>query len=157
MDEKDKFSAQFRDVQSKFSRLYTITLLKLGLTLPQYALLSQLVLSGTLPMTQVSKRMHISKPAVTNLVDRLEESKYLKRLPHPTDRRIYLIEIEAKGIKIVRRLQTHILNLLLKALSEFNLEEQKTINRFYSLLSQNLAQGLNPPLSKGTRISGKRK
>ena len=85
MNERAEFTGQFREVQAKFSRLYVIILSRLGLTLPQYALLNQLVAAGTLPMTQASKRLHISKPAVTNLVDRLEKSKCLKRLPYPNN------------------------------------------------------------------------
>ena len=142
MNEKDKFSNHFRDAQPKFSRFYTIVLSKLGLTLPQYALLSQLVIAGTLPMTQISKRLHITKPAVTNLVDRLEKSKFLKRVPHPSDRRVYLLEIQPKGSKAVRETQSQILNVLLKTLAEFSAEEQKTINRYYASVSQALGEVL---------------
>lgn len=144
MSDRAEFIATFRDVQIKFSRLYAIILSKLGLTLPQYALLNQLAAVGTLPMTQASKRLHITKPAVTSLVDRLEKKKCLKRLPHPKDRRIYLLEIQPKGIQMVRQTRAQVLRILLKAFSRFNSGEQKIISQFYGQISQAMESILKP-------------
>ena len=148
MSNRDQFTVYFREVQPKFSRLFTIILSKIGLTLPQYALLTQLAVDGTLPMTQVSRRLHISKPAVTNLVDRLEKNKCLSRIPHPKDRRIYLLELQPKGEKIVRKVQSEVLNVLLQTLSQFSAKERMTINRFYASLSQTLGIVLSEPQRK---------
>lgn len=136
MGNREEFARHFREVQSKFSQLYTTLLSNLGITLPQYALLSQLVFFGTLPMTEISKRLRISKPAVTSLVDRLELNQCLKRIPHPKDRRIYLLEIQPRGEKIVRHVQSKVLSILLQAFSKFNRHEKMTLNRFYALLAQ---------------------
>lgn len=96
-------------------------------------------------MTHASKKMHISKPAVTNLVDRLEANHHLKRLPHPKDRRIHLLEIQPKGEQIVRRVQSYVLQLLLKTLAQFNAKEQKLIQQFYASLSNTIGSTLNDP------------
>ena len=138
MTEKDKFTQLFREAQINFSRFYAIVLTKAGLTLQQYALLGQLAASGSVPMTEASKQLRITKPAVTHLVDRLEEMKCLKRLPHPKDRRIFLLEIQPKGTTLVRKVQSQVLEILLKALLHFGNEDQKTINQFYSLLVKHL-------------------
>ena len=143
MAEKDLFTRSFREVQVKFSRLYAMVLNKANLTPSQYALLNQLAVSGSVPMTHFSKQLHISKPAVTNLVDRLEKNKYLKRLSHPKDRRIYLLKLEPKGDKLVRKIQAYMLRILLKALGQFSGREQKTINQFYASLSQNVGEALS--------------
>ena len=139
MSEKDKFEAYFREVQPKFSRFYFHILSQAGLTLPQYALLNQLALAGTMSMTEAGERLHISKPAVTNLVDRLEKNKFLKRLAHPKDRRVYLLEIQPEGKTIARKIQTQALNLLLRSLGSFSEGEQKTISRFYAELSKTIS------------------
>ncbi|OGW87249.1 MAG: hypothetical protein A3C35_07095 [Omnitrophica bacterium RIFCSPHIGHO2_02_FULL_46_11] len=143
MLERDFLTLSFREVQVKFSKLYAIILHEANLTLPQYALLGQLVVAGPVPMTHLSKYLHISKPAVTNLVDRLEESKCLKRTPHPKDRRIYLLKLEPKGEKLVRKTQAYMLRILLKTLEQFNVREQKTINQFYASLSQTVSKALS--------------
>ncbi len=148
MNEKDKFARQFREIQPKFSRIYTQLLTEAHLTFPQFALLSQLVDRGTVSMTEVSAKLHITKPAVTSLVDRLEKGKFLKRLPHPTDRRVSLLEIQPKGERIVRKTQSQAVSFLLKTLDQLNALERKAVAHFYNLLSQTLDETLNLPKKK---------
>ena len=145
MPEKNEFLGHLRELNVKFSRFYARILTQADITFPQYALLIQLATAGPMTMTEISERLHISKPAVTNLVDRLEKKKCLKRLPDLKDRRIYLLKLEAKGEKIVRRIQGYVLNLLLKTFDEFNADERKTISRFYISLSETMNQVLLLP------------
>ena len=145
MSEKDTFTQYFREAQVGFSRFFAVILTQAGLTLPQYALLNQLALSGSIPMTEASKQLRITKPAVTHLVDRLEKNKYLKRLSHAKDRRIFLLEIQPKGLSLVRTVQSQVLDILLKALSQFSDQDQKTITQFYAALVQHLAAIPNKP------------
>ena len=142
MREKEEFIHHFREIQPKFSRLYARLLNQADLSLSHYALLNLLVGKKALAMTEVSGKLHVTKPAVTNLVDRLEKNRFLKRISHPKDRRVYLLEIQPKGEKIVRKIQTQILPILLKALEEFSPSERKTISRFYALLSKTMDQRL---------------
>ena len=143
MTEKDKFISHFREAQPNFSRSYAIILTKIGLTLPQYALLNHLAAAGTAQtMTHLSKKLHISKPAVTNLTDRLEKIKCIKRLAHPKDRRIYLLQLQPRGKKVVQNIQTRVLWLLLKSFDQFNIQERKIIRRFYAALSQTITNAL---------------
>ena len=142
MNQRDDLTRQFREIQPKFSRFYARLLTQANLTLPQFALLSQLAYRGTVSMTEISAKLHITKPAVTNLADRLEKNRFLKRLPHPKDRRVSLLQIQLKGERMVRRTQEQALNLLLKALNPFSTGERKTIARFYVSLSQALDEVL---------------
>ena len=145
MSEKEKFTRHFREAQLSFSRFYAVVLTQAGLSLPQYALLNQLSASGIIPMTEASKQLRITKPAVTHLVDRLEQNKCLKRIAHPKDRRIFLLEIQPKGAAIVRKVQGHVLQILLAALSDFSAQDQKTITQFYAALVTHLQNVSNPP------------
>lgn len=139
---KHEFSRFFREAQASFSRFYSIALTSIDLTLPQYALLSQLGLVGSICMTEASKKLHVTKPAITNLVDRLESKKCLRRLPHPNDRRKYLLEILPKGEKFVQEIQGRVFRILLATLSEFNPHERELIIKFYSHLTNNLKKAL---------------
>lgn len=138
MGGSEEFVRQFRGIQPKFSRFYARLLAEAGLSLPQFALLSQLLARGAVSMTEVSAKLHISKPAVTNLVDRLEKKKYLKRLPRPGDRRVSLLKILPLGKKPVRKTQGEVLSFILKTLREFDRGEQAVITRFYTCLSRTL-------------------
>jgi DNA-binding MarR family transcriptional regulator len=138
MNERDELVSRFREIQPKFSRIYASILAHVNLTLPQFVLLTHLVQHKTISMTEISAKLHISKPAVTNLVDRLEKHGFLKRLPHPNDRRVYLIGIQPKGDRVVRETQVHAFGILLKAFDQFNAKEQKVISQFYALLSSTM-------------------
>ena len=143
MNEKDEFSTHFRAIQIRFSRFYARFLTQADLTLQQYALLNQLASSGTMSMTDASEKLLITKPAVTHLVDRLEKGGFIKRLAHPKDRRIYLLEILPKGKNMVKEIQTIVFRFLLKTLNRFDAEERKTIVRFYALLSHTMDEVLS--------------
>ena len=136
MNERETLVARFRELHTKFSRMYTQLLARIDLTFPQYTLLYQLILLGTVSMTEISGRLEITKPAVTNLVDRLEEKKFLKRVPHVKDRRVILLEILPKGKKIITEIQGRSLDLLLKAYDQFNGKEHQVISRFYATVSK---------------------
>ncbi len=142
MSNQDQFTTYFREIQVKFSRIYAQLLSQANVTLPQYALLSQLVSTGIIPMSEASKRLHLSKPAVTNLVDRLEQKKFLRRLPHSKDRRITLLEVQSSGEKLVHQIQEQILKFILKTLNQFSLKEQSIIIGFYSALLNNIGEFL---------------
>lgn len=143
--EKEAFIRQFREIQPKFSRFFARVLTQAHLNLPQFALLSQLVNQKTMSMTEAGSKLHVTKPAITNLADRLEKNKFLKRLSHPHDRRIFLLQIQPKGEKLVRRTQTEALSFILKALHSLSAAERRTITRFYGLLSKAIDEFLGKP------------
>jgi DNA-binding MarR family transcriptional regulator len=136
MNERETFVASFRELHPKFSRMYAQMLGRVDLTLPQYTLLYQLMLLGAVSMTEISDRLEITKPAVTNLVDRLEEKKFLKRVPHTEDRRVILLEILPKGKKVITEIQAHSLDLVLRAYDRFDGKEHHVISRFYTTVSK---------------------
>lgn len=140
MKKNQAFSQYFREVQPKFARLCASHLSRLDLTMPQFSVLSILNTEGAVPMTELSDRLHITKPAVTNLVDRLEENGFIKRRSDAKDRRVYLIEIEPKGKKFVAQMQTTILGILLSTLNQFSDAEKNIVTRFYASLSSSMDQ-----------------
>ena len=142
MREKEEFIRHFREVQPKFSRFYARLLLRADLNLSQFALLSLLAGLRRASMTEAGRELHVSKPAVTNLADRLEASGLVKRTPHPSDRRIFLLSIQPRGERTVRKMQSEALGFLLKAFNKLTASERRTITRFYSLLSKTMDEVL---------------
>jgi DNA-binding MarR family transcriptional regulator len=70
-----------------------------GLTFARYEALVLLYFSrrGALPMRVMGQRLQLHPTSVTNIVDRLEADRLVKRIPHPTDRRTTLVEITEAG------------------------------------------------------------
>jgi DNA-binding MarR family transcriptional regulator len=70
-----------------------------GLTFARYEVLMLLMFSrrGALPLSRVGARLQVHPTSVTNAVDRLESQGLIRRVPHPTDRRTTLAEIQDGG------------------------------------------------------------
>jgi DNA-binding MarR family transcriptional regulator len=55
-------------------------------------------------MGDVAKAYGVTLPAVTHIVDRLEEKQFVVRGDDPTDRRVYLLEVTPQGRALVQEL-----------------------------------------------------
>ena len=62
-----------------------------------------------LPPNEIAERLILSRASVTSLLDSLERRGYVRRTPHPTDRRMLLIELTDVGRRIANefRLVVH--------------------------------------------------
>ncbi|HWT25245.1 MAG TPA: MarR family transcriptional regulator [Solirubrobacteraceae bacterium] len=69
------------------------------LTFPRYEALMLLFLSrrGALPLGKMGARLQVHRTSVTNIVDQLERSGYVRRVPHDADRRTVLASITDAG------------------------------------------------------------
>jgi DNA-binding MarR family transcriptional regulator len=69
------------------------------LTFPRYEALMLLFLSrrGSLPLGKMGARLQVHRTSVTNIVDQLERSGYVRRVPHDADRRTVLASITDSG------------------------------------------------------------
>lgn len=143
MTVREDFSALFRSTHSKFSRLYARVLGRLDLSLPQYALLNLLAAHDALSMTEISRELGISKPAVTNLVDRLERQKLLKRVVDARDRRVFRLAIAPKAKGIVHEIQHHTLGLCEKAFEKLSPSEARSMIRFHEILAESIDCAMN--------------
>jgi DNA-binding MarR family transcriptional regulator len=55
-------------------------------------------------MGDVAKAFGVTLPAVTHIVDRLEEKQFLQRADDPADRRVYILELTRAGRALVQEL-----------------------------------------------------
>src|SRR5713101_7363436 len=67
------------------------------LTQARLRLLLALYDSGSLSMTDLSRALDVTPRNVTGLVDRLEADGLVRRAAHPTDRRMTVVELTARG------------------------------------------------------------
>ncbi len=76
-----------------------------GLTGPQWANLQVLVQAGPegLRLSEISKRLRVTEGNITGVIDRLEESGLVARVPHPEDRRVILARLTPAGQELCRR------------------------------------------------------
>jgi DNA-binding MarR family transcriptional regulator len=56
-------------------------------------------------MGDVAKAFGVTLPAVTHIVDRLEQKAFMVRADDPADRRVYVLELTKKGLGVAQELQ----------------------------------------------------
>lgn len=73
-----------------------------GLTFARYEVLAWLATDpeSALTLSWISKTLRIPPATVTNIIDRLEDDKLVRRVPHPSDARTTLAEITARGRRV---------------------------------------------------------
>jgi DNA-binding MarR family transcriptional regulator len=86
-----------------FLRRATDSLRPLGLTFARYQVLGMLRWAGPLTLGAVGHRLWITPGTVTSSVDRLEAAALCARVAHPSDARVTLVEITAKGRRLFDR------------------------------------------------------
>lgn len=53
-----------------------------------------------LPPNEIADRLIITRATVTGLIDSLQRREYVQRCPHPSDRRMTLVEITERGREV---------------------------------------------------------
>lgn len=59
--------------------------------------IQHLGLAGAAPILAVRQRLNLTPSTMTSIADRLERGGYIRRRPHPSDRRGTVLELTAKG------------------------------------------------------------
>jgi len=79
------------------NRTYKPMLNKLGLTYPQYLVLSTLWEQDELAVSAIADRLSLESSTITPLVKRLEAAGFLTRERNPKDERQVIVSLTAKG------------------------------------------------------------
>ncbi|MTK63114.1 MAG: MarR family transcriptional regulator [Methanobacterium sp.] len=81
---------------------------------------------GPLPMSEIGRRVCISKSNMTSLIDRLVENGLAERMPDKNDRRVINIAITKKGNNIIKEWHVHSSQDIKNRLSSLSDEDLET-------------------------------
>jgi len=76
-----------------------------GLSLTEVSCLSVIARRGPVAINEIASSEHLSFPAATKTIARLEAAKIVKRLADPTDRRVSLITITPTGDRVLEEIR----------------------------------------------------
>jgi DNA-binding MarR family transcriptional regulator len=95
------FTAIFRSYQLLSDQVNGV-MRSYDLTFARYEVLTWLATDpeSSLTLSWISKTLRIPPATVTNIIDRLEDDKLIRRVPHPSDARTTLAEITPRGRKL---------------------------------------------------------
>ena len=109
----------FIEIAKKINTLITKELLKVGITFPQYRVLSRLFISESLTQSELVGILSLTAPTLTPVISLLEKKGWLTRQVDPKDARTKIIIITEEGIQkrheafeIVMAFETNRLDIL---------------------------------------------
>jgi DNA-binding MarR family transcriptional regulator len=85
-------------------RAYDFRLADIGLNLSEACLLVYVVEHGPLTQTQVAQRIGMGRAPAGAIIDDLSQRGLLVRMPHETDRRVWLLEATSAGVELAARI-----------------------------------------------------
>jgi len=121
------------------NRTYKPILDKLGLTYPQYLVLSTLWEEDGLAVSAIADRLSLESSTITPLVKRLESAGFLTRLRDPKDERQVLVSLTSKGRSMQDK--TACLTQTLLERSGMTVDQIVKLNRQVQKLRDALAAG----------------
>ncbi|MGH8957081.1 MAG: MarR family winged helix-turn-helix transcriptional regulator [Acidimicrobiia bacterium] len=81
-----------------------------------------------MPITDLGEALELTSSGATRLVDRLEESGFIERVPCPTDRRVLWARLTDQGLKVLNEAtRVHLNDLDLHFVSRLNPEDMVTL------------------------------
>jgi DNA-binding MarR family transcriptional regulator len=119
-------------------------LLSLDLTMGQFKAMATLTINGAQPVGELGRRLGISEPAASLLVDKLEELGMAVRERDPQDRRRTLVTATAAAEELAARLHQGREDHILTWLSALTDEELDGLTRGFRGLLRSAAQNGEP-------------
>lgn len=108
-----------------------------GLTTAQNHAIEIVGHEGAIKMVQLADKLGVTTGTLTVSIDRLQEKDLLRRVPHKSDRRSYLIELTEKGQEVFARHHNHHLNLTREMTTELSEQEQTALFQSLRKMMQN--------------------
>jgi len=124
MTETAKLSHQLIELYERLSSWEQDVVKNSGLSTPQMHTIEIVGHSGSLRMKDLAKKMGVTTGTLTVMIDRLEQQGLLKRTPHETDRRSFLIALTEKGQKLFVEHHQYHLHLTEEITATLSKEEQ---------------------------------
>ncbi len=118
-------------LENRLARL----LREFGLTKTQYNVLR--ILRGEdkpMPCLEVAERMIQVAPAITRVVEQLVQQGWISKFQSRDDKRVFLIELEAAGRRLLKRLDQPVLDLHATLFATVSSSDQQNLIRILERL-----------------------
>lgn len=109
-------------------------------TQTQFVVLIAIHSYGRCTMGALARNLHVRMPTATGIVDRLARGGYVRRVPHPTDRRQVMVELTTKGRDFIRQFQSVVRRRWQEVLDGLTTRELEAFYDVITKLQTQLAQ-----------------
>ena len=119
-----------------FGRRLSATLAKKKITMPQYMAMIALNDLGETTMGRLSKRLHVTMGASTNLVDKLIQADFVSRERSTTDRRVVNVKLERKGRAAIKEIEEAAVVLMSKCMAGLEPGKRKVLTENFRRMAE---------------------
>ena len=107
-----------------------------SIDITQTQIFTLMTLSQNAPcrLSELSEKMNVSAPTITGIVDRLEKSGLVKRMPDDNDRRAINVDLTEEGKRLVKKLRITIQMKWEEMLEKIPQEDQENYLRILKKL-----------------------
>jgi DNA-binding MarR family transcriptional regulator len=124
-----------------------------GLTEPQSAVLRNLFISGPMSSADLSRKLYVTPPNITGIIDRLGKKQFVERIKKEGDRRVALITLTEAGQELSKTLPDPIMKKFIAELADLEPEHVQLLamamNQILNLLDTEDVEG--EPLELSSR------
>ena len=106
----------------------------MGLTPPRASVLSVLVFRGPVTMSDLAEAEQVRPPTITRLIDGLERRGLVRRVNHPDDGRVQLVEATAAGKRLLQKGRARRVERLMRGVAQLPGDDQKVLARAAELM-----------------------
>jgi DNA-binding MarR family transcriptional regulator len=106
----------------------------MGFTPPQLHAVLWIGRDRALTMGELAGRLGVTEKTITGIVDRLERRQFVKRLRHPTDRRVVKVELTRKGQTAYKSLHAEIVDKTAQFLGLLDSQDRSALFRILERL-----------------------
>lgn len=137
MMDKTIGSASVR-VSKKITRIVNHHLKPYQITTEQWVVLRTLKESNLISQKELSIRTDKDQATLTKILDLLEKREALKRVPNPSDRRSFLVEITPKGEDLVVNLTSYIEDIFKNIVTGIESEKLEAFQEVLGSMEKNI-------------------
>ena len=127
-----------RTTHKVMSRRLASELAAHGISFKQYFYLRALLEEDRISQIELSERVGMNRATVTSVIDTMERQGFVRRLPDPDDRRVYLIALTPKGAKLRAPIMETIASIQKAASAGLTARELAEFRRVAERMQQNL-------------------
>jgi DNA-binding MarR family transcriptional regulator len=106
----------------------------MGLTAPRASALSVLVFRGPVTMSALAEAEQVRRPTITRLIDGLERRGLVRRVTHPEDGRVQLVEATAAGKRLLQQGRARRVERLMQGIAHLPAQDQHVLARAADLM-----------------------
>ncbi len=141
----DQLVIRLRGLSRSLRKFLTAQAQANGLALTELTTLIRAAEDGGVIPAEAARELGLQRGSMTSLADRLEQRRLIRRVAHPTDRRLLLLQATAQGNKLLEGALAPLLSQLSELAGVLGQDQLEAFNGFVGELTALLDQHANAP------------